>query len=225
MKEFEGRQPAHAADRRKASIREAEEARLTLANGGESEASRLGFALVGAGVTATMLGVIDGLARRGKAQWWGGLAPYKRALVLLAFCAAAGFVATARRRGGHFKSAYALEAAAIAAWTLAIVYLTQSAVGGSDGWSLRGMGALRVTELKALDAQIDDDIRSAAERLRTMAEEERRLAEEEGEEDVGVLHFTGDGEEVGALMFGGEVSLDDDDDNGDGEDDIDGIDY
>lgn len=144
--------------------------------------------------------------------------------MLLAFCAAAGFVATARRRGGHFKSAYALEAAAIVAWTLAIVYLTQSAVVGSDGkvdgWSLRGMGALRVTELKALDARIDDDIRSAAERLRK-AEEERRLSEEEGEENVGVLHFTGDGEEVGAFTFGGEVSLDDDDDD----DDIDGIDY
>lgn len=220
MKQPEGRQPTEAAGKRtKASVRETEQARLTLANGDEGEATRLGLSLIGAGVTATTFGVLEGMVRRGKAQWWGALSPHKRGLVLMAFVAIAGTVARSRRRGGHIKSACALEAAAIGAWTLAVVYFTESSVGGSDGnlggWPQRAVGEMGINELKALDAQIDDDIQSAAERLRQMAEEQRREAEDEGEGDMGALHFTGDEDEIGALSFTSEVALDDDDDDDD----------
>lgn len=218
MRQLEGRQPTEATGKRsKTSILEAEQARLTLANGDEGEATRLGLSLIGAGVTATTFGVLEGMVRRGKAQWWAALAPHKRGLVLTAFVAIAGLVARLQRRGGHVKSACALEAAAMGAWTLAIIYFTESRIEGTDGklggLTRRGVGEMGIDELKALDAQIDDDIQRAAERLRQMAEEQRREAEGEGDEGMGLLHFAGDEDEIGVLSFVSEVPLDDEDDD------------
>ena len=63
---------------------------------------------------------------------------------------------------------------------------------------------LGLDELKALDAQIDDDIQSAARRLREMAEEARAATPEETEEDS---------DDIGALTYQGELIYDDEDDD------------
>ena len=76
-------------------------------------------------------------------------------------------------------------------------------VGGKSGelgdLSRRGVGDLGIDELKAIDSQIDDDIQSAAQRLREMVEEERSTRAEavEAEDD-----------EVGALSYMDEWDLD-----------------
>ena len=144
MRQLEGKQTTKAASKTppKTSTRSTEQARLVLANGEMGEAARLGLSLVGAGVTAVTFGVLEGMVRKGKAQWWGKLAPPKRGLILMAFVTIAGVFARSRRRAGHVKSACAFEAAAIGAWTLSIVYFTESGLGGT-GAKLGALPAAR----------------------------------------------------------------------------------
>ncbi|MEZ4437052.1 MAG: hypothetical protein R3F65_32045 [bacterium] len=182
------------------------EAQLVLANGEVGEATRLGLTLVGAGLTAATVGMLEGMARKGKVQWWSKLTPQKRGLLMMTIVVGAGLVARHRRRGGHIKSATALEAAATAAWTLALIYFIEGGASGSKVGGLGGdVGEMGVDELKALDSQIDDDIQSAARRLRDMAERERSARSEMAAE------AEAEAEDVGALAYQGEWDLDDDD--------------
>lgn len=179
------------------------EAQLVLANGEMGEAARLGLSLAGAGVTAMTFGVLEGLARKGKAKWWRDLSPKKRGLALMAFVIVAGMLARHRRKGGHIKSATALESACVAAWTLAVAAFVESGYSEEEGkigeLYRREVGDLGVDELKSLDSEIDGDIQSAARRLRELAQEERTVRreeramqeEEEDEEDLGALAYEG----------------------------------
>ena len=58
-------------------------AQLVLANGDLGEAGRIGVALIGAGVTATTIGMLEGLARRGRAKWWSDLSATQRSLIMI----------------------------------------------------------------------------------------------------------------------------------------------
>ena len=199
---------AKASD--KTPARKRSEAQLVLANGEMGESARLGLSLVGAGVTALTIGVLEGLARKGeKAKWWGKLSPTKRGLILMAFAVVAGLIARHRRKEGHHKSACALEAAAIGAWTVATIYFTESGMADSvSGLNLNehGVGAVGVDELKALDSKIDDDIRDAARRLRELAEEERAAAGREERREA-------DDDEMGLLAYHGDAGMDEDDED------------
>ncbi|MEZ4437353.1 MAG: hypothetical protein R3F65_33585 [bacterium] len=194
----------------KRSSKKADEALLVLANGDMGEAARLGMSLVGSGVTAFTFGMLEGLARKGKVEWWGKLAPHKRGLILMAFVIIAGMLARNRRKEGHLKSASVMEAAAIGAWTLAIAYFTEAGVGEQkaklSAMRSQSVGAMGADELKALDDEIDDDIQSAAKRLREMAEQERADREEVREERE-------EADDVGALAYEGEPFYDDEDDD------------
>lgn len=203
MRQLERKQATRKTTRKApARPRKPKTARLLLANGELSEATRLGFSLVVGGVTGLSIGILEGLARRGKAEWWRKLKPHHRGLILIAFAIVAGVIARQRRKGGHIKSACALEAAAISAWTLAIVYFTEEGVGGKvEGLGDlhdRSLGEMGVDDLKALDNQIDDDIKSAARRLRELAEEEQTAAvdgmhdDEEEDADLGLLAYQGE---------------------------------
>lgn len=173
-----------------------ETAMLVIANGEPvSEAARLGFTLVGAGLTAGAIGLLEGLARRGKFDWWARLSARARGMVMVAFTIVAGFHARRWRQMGRNRRAAGAEAAAIAAWTLAIVYFTEagpgaSTVHGLGDLSKRAPGDMKLDELAALDSQIDDDIRGAVDRLATLAEEQRRA--DRGHGDVGALAVEGD---------------------------------
>lgn len=162
------------------------QAQLVLANGEHpSEAMRLGMSLLGAGVTAVGIGVLEGMARTGKVRWWRDMSPYKKAILLYAVMTAAAGTARWRRKKGDYKTAAAMEATAIAAFTLATVALVES--GMSKGGEVKGLGFIgddpqaaidRMDErqLAQLDAVIDDDIRRAAQELRAMQEREAKLA-------------------------------------------------
>ena len=119
------------------TTRKGNEAQLLLANGDMGEGARLGLSLVGSGVTALTIGVLEGLARKGKAKWWRDLAPAKRGLVLSVFALAAGLIARHRRNNGHHKSANALEAAGIGAWTIAVIYFTEAGLDDADEVEVR----------------------------------------------------------------------------------------
>lgn len=186
------------------TTRKGTEAQLLLANGDMGEGARLGLSLVGSGVTALTIGVLEGLARKGKAKWWRDLSPAKRGLVLVAFAVVAGLIARHRRKTGHHKTGCALEAAAIGAWTVATIYFTEAGFEDDKDGELgslrsRSVGDVGIDELKALDKKIDDDIRDAARRLRELAEEERAAAlvdrrddEDESNDDLGLLAYHGD---------------------------------
>ena len=206
---------AKAAD--KPSARKRSEAQLVLANGEMGEGARLGLSLVGAGVTAFTVGLLEGLARRGHAQWWRDLSPSQRGLILMAFTIIAGLTARHRRKQGHVQSALGLEAAAIGAWTVAIIYFTEEGImqvpgkGGAPSAEIpQGALSMGVDELKALDKQIDDDIRDAARRLREMAERER---EERSYRTAPADRA--DEEDLGLLAYQGESDIDDSDDDED----------
>ncbi|MEZ4436832.1 MAG: hypothetical protein R3F65_30900 [bacterium] len=188
-------------------------AQLVLANGDLGEAGRIGVALIGAGVTATTIGMLEGLARRGRAKWWSELSATQRSLIMITIVIVAGFIARHRRKGGHVKSAAALEAAAVAAWAMAVAYITEEGVtrfpvGSKDGGST---GALGLDELKALDKQIDDDIRNAARRLRELAETER----EERARQAAANDTSEASEAMGLLSYHEGAADDDEDDDED----------
>ena len=210
MRQLESKSSAKKTPAKKTTTtRKAPQAQLVLANGDMGAAGRIGFSLVSAGLTGFTIGLVEGLSRKGRVKWWGKLAPHKRGMILLAFATVAGLIARHRRKGGHPKSALALEAAALGAWTMAIAYFTEAAVGGTQGQlgelAKRGVGDLGIDELKAIDSQIDDDIQSAAQRLRRMAEEERTAAE--------VEHDEHEDDDLGALAYEGEPIYDDEDDD------------
>lgn len=176
-----------------------ETATLVLANGEPiSEAARLGLTLVGAGLTAGAIGLLEGLARRGKFDWWGKLSPKARGMVMVAFTIVAGFYARRWRHMGHTRRAAGVEAAAVAAWTLAIVYFTEAGPGGAVVQGLgdlarRAPGDMKLDELAMLDREIEDDMRGAVDRLAALAEEQRRAERAEAEVgDVGALAVEGD---------------------------------
>ena len=185
-----------------------ETAMLVLANGEPlGESARLGLSLVGAGLTGGAIGLLEGMARRGKFEWWAKLSPRTRGMVMVAFTIVAGAYARHLRRQGKHKPACGLEAAAISGWTLAIVYFTE----GPGTAELQGLGDIsrrkpddiNLDELKALDAQIDDDIRGAVDRLKDLAAEQAQVQREQRESgDVGALAIEGDS----------LIDLDDDDD-------------
>lgn len=191
-------------------------AQLVLANGDLGEAGRIGVALVGAGVTATTIGMLEGLARRGRAKWWSELSATQRSLIMIMIVIVAGFISRHRRKGGHVKSAAALESAAVAAWTMAVAYITEEGVTRFPVGSKNAAGttgALGLDELKALDKQIDDDIRNAARRLRELAESEREeRARQAAENDMSEAS-----EAMGLLTYH-EGKADDEDDDDDDED-------
>lgn len=192
----------------KTTARKGGEAQLLLANGDMGETARIGMLLVGSGLTALTIGVLEGLARNDQAKWWRELAPVKRGLVLTAFAVVAGLISRYRRKNGHHKTANALEAAAIGAWTVATIYFTEA--GFDDTKPLgdlqtRGVEGVGVDQLKALDEEIDDDIREAAQRLREMAEEDRAAAKGNGR--------TNESDELGLLAFHGEQAVEDDDED------------
>ena len=197
---------AKTADKPAARKREAQ---LVLSNGEMGEGARLGLSLVGSGLTALTIGVLEGLARKDKAKWWRDLAPVKRGLVLMAFAVVAGLIARHRRKTGHHKSGCALEAAAIGAWTVATIYFTEAGFEDADAelgaLRDRDVGDVGVDELKAIDKKIDDDIRDAARRLRELAEEERAAAGREERREA-------DDDELGLLAYHGDAGMDEDDD-------------
>jgi len=177
--------------------KEEETARLVVANGNDmGEAARIGLKLAGAGLSAAGLGLLEGLARRGGAEWWAKLRPGSRGMVMTAFTVVAGVIARRSRNQGKHREAAGLEAAAIAAWTLAIIYFME---GGQDGGTTQGLGAitskkpseLGVDDLEQLDNQIDDDIRGAVDKLKELAEAHRETEQQE-EATVGALEVEGD---------------------------------
>jgi len=126
-------------------------------------------------------------------------------MVMVAFTIVAGAYARHLRRKGQHKPACALEAAAISGWTLAIVYFTE----GPGTGELQGLGdisrrnpdSIDLDELKALDNQIDDDIRGAVDRLKDLATEQAEVQRERR-----------DGGDVGALAIEGDSLIDLEDD-------------
>ena len=171
-----------------------ETARLVVANGNDmGEAARIGFKLAGAGLSAAALGLLEGMARKGSMEWWAKLRPGARGMVMVAFTIIAGIVGRRMRNDGKHRRASGLEAAAVASWTLAIIYFMED--GQSDG-TTSGLGAitrrkpgeLGVDDLEQLDHQIDDDIRGAVDKLKELAETHR----ENEEEAVGALEVEGD---------------------------------
>lgn len=179
----------------------AKKSTLVLSNGGDDqpEALRVGLSMAGAGLTAVGIGTLEGLARAGKVEWYGKLSPNKKATLLLSFFFAAGLLARNRRKHNDFRSACALEAAAIAAYTIAVVVLTQAAYGKEgevrgydelkgllDGGAKRALAKLSGKELEQLDDLMDDDIRRATDEIRLMAEQ-RAMEEDEDAADVAGL--------------------------------------
>ncbi len=196
---------------------------LVLANGGndQPEALRIGLSMAGAGITAVGIGTLEGMARAGKVQWYAKLSPGQKATLLLAYFFAAGLLARSRRKHGDYKTACALEAAAIGAFTIAVVVLTQGAFAKEQG-AVRGLDELKglldggaskalakasSKELEQLDELLDDDIRRAATELRRMAEEKAMQADE------------------AAADVGGLVPFGDPDDDNDEYDDLDDLEF
>jgi len=192
------------------------EAVLVLANGaGDNESTRIGLTLVTAGVSGVAIGVMEGLARRGKVKWYAELTPAKKATLLMAIFVAAGLVARWRRKQGDFKGACAAETLAISAFTVAAVVVAESAAAGDKG-DLQGLGLLdggadaalanlSPAQLDKLDAMLDDDIRKAAADLRRM-HERGALSLPDANDDVAGLNAYGDD------AYGDDAEFDDDDD-------------
>lgn len=175
------------------------QATLVLANGADqSEAVRVGLSLVGAGITGVAIGVLEGMARAGKVKWYGGLSAGKKATLLLAIFFAAGLLARQRRKAGDYKSASTLEAAAMGAFTVAVIVMTEAGMqddkkdgdgvvrGLLDGGADKALAKLSHNELNQLDELLDDDIKRAASEIRRMAEEQ---AVREGVEVEGLVPF------------------------------------
>lgn len=187
--------PRGSQNKGSAKAQPKETATLVLANGEPlSESARLGLALVGAGLTAGAIALLEGMARKGKLDWWAKLSPRARGMVMVAFTLVSGYYARRWRKAGKSRQAAAMEAAAIAAWTLAIIYFTEAGPGGGEVQGLgdltrRAPGEMKLDELSALDSQIDDDIRGAVDRLAELARAERREAEQAS---VGALAVAGD---------------------------------
>lgn len=181
------------------------QATLVLANGDDtSESVRVGLSLLGAGVTGVSVGVLEGLARRGKVKWYRDMTPGKKATLMLALLFAAGFAARWRRKEGDFKAACALEAVAIAAFTVATIYLAESMYaekgelkGLLDGGADAALANLSPEQLDKLDSMLDDDIRAAAAELRRM-----------GERGALVLPKDDDAEVAGLNTYGADDDLD-----------------
>lgn len=182
---------------------QAQPATLVLANGGDaSESVRVGLSLLGAGITGVSVGVLEGMARKGKVKWYREMTPGKKATLMLALFFAAGLTARWRRKQGDYKGACALEAVAIAAFTIASVHLTEAMVAGEQG-ELKGLGLLdggadaalaklSPDQLDKLDSMLDDDIRAAAAELRRMGERGAlMLPVHEGGGDVAGLNTFG----------------------------------
>lgn len=193
--------PRTATRKAPAAPKKKETAQLVIANGDDmGEAVRMGMRLAGAGLSAAAIGLLEGLARKGKADWWANLRPGARGMILVAFTIVAGLLARKLRHDGKHRAACGLEASAIAAWTLAIVYFTEDggegSVRGLGDLAHRAPGTMQLDELKALDDQIDDDIRGAVSKLRELAEEQRRSErayhEPEETDDIGALAVEGD---------------------------------
>lgn len=170
-----------------------QDAILVLANGEEaSETMRIGLTLVGSGVTGVGIGVLEGLARKGKVEWYRNLSPAKKATLLLTVFVAAGMAARWRRKQGDYQTACALEAVAISAFTIVAVIVAEAAVSGDQG-ELKGLGMLGADadaalanlspdQLDKLDHVLDEDIRNAAAQLRRMTERgELRMPTDEGD--------------------------------------------
>lgn len=186
------------------SPKKTETAKLALANGGEmTELYHIGLTMLGAGLTAATFGALEGMSRAGKAKWWRELSPTQKAMILVIYTVVAGGVARKMRKDGNIKGACAIEAAAIAAYTLAIAVMVEAGLGKEKG-ALGALGKdyedMSAHELAQLEDNIDDDIRRATAKLRRLAEEGK----------LEVLDQDDDGD-VGELALAHEPVFDDDD--------------
>lgn len=174
-----------------------ETAKLVVANGEMTDATRFGISLVAGGVTPLGLALLDAKAAQGKFDWWRKLSPYQQAALLAAIFVAAAFMARKYRQEGQFKKAHAAENVAVSAWTLVVYKVGFAALTPKDRGEAAGLGALvnkrpedmNAEELAQLEAHIDDDIRVAAERMRDALE---RGQLEAAQDDVGALAIQGD---------------------------------
>lgn len=129
---------------------------------------RVGMQLVGAGLSAAAIGVLEGRARKGKAEWWRKLTPKSRALILFAVAAGGQFLARHLRKQGKPGAACSVEAASVGAFTLAVAYLVE---GGHEKEAMAGLGALdELAAYDQLDEQIDRDIKGAVQKLNDLAD-------------------------------------------------------
>lgn len=149
--------------------------RSSTATFAKGAARRIGASLVRSGLSALSVSALEGLSRRGKIGWWTALSLHARAIILMAFALVADMDGTSRRKAGLSKFGNELGAAAVAAWTLAMIYLAECLT--DEG--VLGIGSLssgdddtRLTQLATLDQYIDEEIWSAVERLCALAEDE-----------------------------------------------------